>query len=149
VKVNRSTRQHGFTLIELILVIVILGVLAAVAVPRFIDLSSEAEVASVRAQAGALTSASSMNFAAFKAGRSTADPDNPNHAVVITGAASAVCVDATLNRLLSSDAFPGDFTATADSGDCDDDAFVRCLIKPTNAGTDADSEAIASIYCTK
>ena len=147
---NRSTRQHGFTLIELILVIVILGVLAAVAVPRFIDLSSEAEVASVRAQAGALTSASSMNFAAFKAGRSTAAGD-PNNAVAITGAASAVCVNDTLNRLLSSDAFPGDFTATAaatEPGSCATDAFVRCTIKPSRSGEQGE-EAIATIYCTK
>lgn len=145
---NRSTRQYGFTLIELILVIVILGVLAAVAVPRFIDLSSEAEVASVRAQAGALTSASSMNFAAFKAGRGTGT--DTNAAVLIAGDADQVCDNDTLNSLLASDVFPDDFTATVatDSGDCDDDAFVRCTITPSSSGAQGEEDT-ATIYCTK
>jgi MSHA pilin protein MshA len=50
-------KQQGFTLIELVMVIVILGILAATALPKFVNLGSQARVASVKALGGAVQSA--------------------------------------------------------------------------------------------
>lgn len=60
-------QQSGFTLIELIMVIVILGILAAFALPRFADFSNQARVASMNGVAGSLRSASAITHAAVLA----------------------------------------------------------------------------------
>lgn len=57
------TKQKGFTLIELVVVIVILGILAATALPRFVNMAGDAGNAAAQGVAGAISSASSMNFA--------------------------------------------------------------------------------------
>ena len=59
----RSKSESGFTLIELVIVIVILGILAAVAIPKYEDMREQARVATIKGQLGSIRSAVAIQYA--------------------------------------------------------------------------------------
>ena len=55
--------QRGFTLIEIIMVIVLLGIIAAIAIPKYVDLRTEAADATASGVVGAIVSSASIGYA--------------------------------------------------------------------------------------
>ena len=112
--------QAGFTMIELIVVIVILGVLAAVAMPKFVDVSSDAETAAIKGVAGAATSAMNVNYGARKVNTSKGqavtnctDAGNLMQGGLPTGytiTAAAIAADASVTCTITKGTYTATFT---------------------------------------
>ena len=69
---NMKRTQHGFTLIELVIVIVIVAILAAIALPKFVSMSTDARAGVIKGVAGSLSSANvAIYSAASTAGATT------------------------------------------------------------------------------
>lgn len=124
-KMNK--KQAGFTLIELVMVIVILGILSAFALPRFADLTGNAREASLDGLAGSLKSASAIAHAQWIAdGSSSTAPNITLEGATITmtstgypdavaaGITSAAQVDSSYTP--SADAAGGTLTYTLQTG---------------------------------
>jgi len=141
------SQQKGFTLIELVVVIVILGILAATALPKFVDMSGEAEQAAVKGVAGAISSAGAINYAKKKAGTggvnisSTTDACAGNTDSVLAGITSLLSSSVTL--VTSAPTNTDQYQIAAVSGNCSAGATITCTITSKSGKT-----ATAYVPCT-
>ena len=89
-QLSNIKQQSGFTLIELVMVIVILGILAATALPKFVDLGKDARTSAIKAVEGSMRSANSIIYA--KAAATTGGLSSSGTTIDVPGVDGTVSV---------------------------------------------------------
>lgn len=119
---GKMNKEKGFTLIELVIAIVIIGILAAIAVPKFVDLSDDATDAAKKGMSGAVKSSHAISIADLKR-----FPSNTELATYVNGegisavaTGISVTIDGTAHTVIthSNSNCTAPITATTDIVQC-------------------------------
>jgi len=145
--INVKANQQGFTLIELVVVIVILGILAVTAAPKFIDLTGDAKASVVQAVEGSLNSAADMAHAkALIAGETSGSISIAGQSItLVNGYPDGL----TINLLMDIDTTTDfDFVSSADGASYTHPKATSgagCVASYTNATDEFTKPVIASL----
>lgn len=111
---NTLKNSKGFTLIELIIIIIILGIISAVAIPKYIDMKTDAQKGTAKGILGALASSESLLFSRFILNNTTYTLGDITTNANISGGASAA-VASPLGTITLPNGATYNFTYTAGS----------------------------------
>ena len=143
-KTNGQRRSSGFTLVELVVVVAVVGVLGAVAVPKLVDVGGNARDTALLQVAGSLAAGSATNYAKRQAGGYTKgfpvakcdftleNPDGATAQTPLIKTATNDCILYTTSKPIASQSFKVYFTATDAQFDTEAAAVTQCgVASPT------------------
>jgi len=131
-------QQAGFTLIELVVVIVILGILAVAATAKFQDLAGEARAAAIQGVAGEVASSSAINYAKGAA--------SGTYPVTVSGCSNAVFNNLVNGSSVFGTAAPARYNVTSSTACAGAGTTVTCSIQDLSDTTLSEN---ATVICTK
>jgi MSHA pilin protein MshA len=129
--------QHGFTLVELVVVIVLLGILGVTALGKYQDLSADATTAANAGIASEISAAAAINYAAYVVNAGSED---------VTIDSGTACAEADVQGLFATGAFPTDYDIGTQAGACAaaGDTYTCQVSAESGLGT----AATATLICT-
>ena len=113
IKIKRVKPEKGFTLIELVMVIVIIGIISAVAIPRFVNLSTTARLDAARAVGAALSGTIHAEHADYLINADAYDVAEVIAGTTLSGGATVTNVGNVITYVTGPDTFTWTYTVNA------------------------------------